>query len=324
MMRRMKKVLLMVCLVAGLAALKPLARAAGTASETAGRPKILGIAHMAFYVSDLAKAREFWTDFLGYQEVFHLNKPDSDEVRIAFIKINDYQYIELFHEKPRGDMMLNHISFYTENAEAMRDYLAAKGVKVPDTVPKGKTGNRNYNITDPDGNLVEIVEYMPDSWTAREKGKFMPATRISDHIPHVGVLIGSVKAATAFYEGVLGFHEIWRGGGSEDKPLSWINEQVPDGKDYLEFMLHGVKPEPDKFGTKNHLALDVPDCAKAVEILRARAAAKDFRMEDMKTGVNRKRQVNLYDSDGTRVELMEPTTIDGKPTPPSIAKPPIP
>jgi hypothetical protein len=39
-------------------------------------------------------------------------------------------------------------------------------------------------------------------------------------------------------------------------------------------------------------------------------------MEEVKVGVNRKRQVNLFDIDGTRVELMEPTTVDGKPTPP--------
>lgn len=293
------------------------------AADAPGRPKILGIAHIAFYVSDLAKAREFWTDFLGYQECFNLKKKDSGDVRIAFIKINDYQYIELFTEKPRGDMMLNHISFYTENAEAMRDYLASKGVKVPDQVGKGQTGNKNYNITDPDGNLVEIVEYQPDSWTSREKGKFMPATRISGHIPHVGVLISSVDAATNFYHGVLGFEEIWRGGGGADKPLSWINMRVPEGRDYLEWMLHGPKPEPERYGTRNHLALEVPDCEKAAAILKARPASKDFKMEDVKVGVNRKRQVNIYDADGTRVELMEPTTIDGKPTPPSTAKPPI-
>lgn len=287
------------------------------------RPKILGIAHIAFYVSDLAKAREFWTDFLGYQECFNLKKKDSNDVRIAFIKINEYQYIELFAEKPRGDMMLNHISFFTESADTMRDYLAVKGVKVPEKVGKGQTGNKNYNITDPDGNIVEIVEYQPDSWTTREKGKFMPATRISEHIPHVGVLIGSVEAAMNFYHGTLGLDETWRGGGSAEKPLSWINMRVPDGRDYLEWMLHGVKPEPEKYGTKNHLALEVPDCGKAVAILKARPASKDFRMEELKVGVNRKRQVNLYDADGTRVELMEPDTIDGKPTPPSTAKPPI-
>lgn len=294
------------------------------AADAPSRPKILGIAHIAFYVSDLNKAREFWTDFLGYQEVFNLKKKDSNDVRIAFIKINDYQYIELFAEKPRGDMMLNHISFYTDNAQQMRDYLAAKGVNVPEEVPKGQTGNKNYNITDPDGNLVEIVEYQPDSWTAREKGKFMPGTRISDHIPHVGVLIGSVKAANDFYHGILGFEEIWRGGGSEEKPLSWINMRVPDGRDYLEWMLHGNTPEPDRYGVRNHLALEVPDCAKAFAILKARAASKDFRMDDMKVGVNRKRQVNIYDPDGSRVELMEPVTIDGKPSPSSIARPPIP
>jgi lactoylglutathione lyase len=292
-------------------------------ADAPARPKILGIAHMAFYVSDLAKAREFWIDLLGYQECFHLNRKDSSDVRIAFIKINDYQYIELFAEKPRADRMLNHLSFYTESADAMRDYLAAQGVKVPAKAGKGQTGNKNYNITDPDGNLLEIVEYMPDSWTAREKGNFLPETRISDHIPHAGVLIGSVEAAQKFYGGILGFTEIWRGGGSDTKPLSWINMRVPDGADYLEFMLHGNKAEPEKYGSKNHLALTVPDCQKAVAILKSRPASRDFKMEEVKVGVNRKRQVNLFDADGTRVELMEPTTIDGKPTPSSTASPPI-
>jgi lactoylglutathione lyase len=46
-------------------------------------------------------------------------------------------------------------------------------------------------------------------------------------------------------------------------------------------------------------------------------------MDEMKVGVNRKRQVNIFDPDGSRVELMEPTMIDGKPTPPSTALPPI-
>jgi lactoylglutathione lyase len=44
----------------------------------------------------------------------------------------------------------------------------------------------------------------------------------------------------------------------------------------------------------------------------------------MKTGVNGKRQINYYDPDGTRVEIMEPTTADGKPVPPSTATPPPP
>ncbi|MEO7145446.1 MAG: hypothetical protein ABI165_18270 [Bryobacteraceae bacterium] len=95
---------------------------------------------MAFYVSGLTKARSFWTGFLGYRECFNLKRKDGNEVRIAFIKINDDQYIELFAEKPRGGRMLNRI--YTDNAEALRDYLAAKGVEVPGKVGKSQTGNR--------------------------------------------------------------------------------------------------------------------------------------------------------------------------------------
>jgi len=41
-------------------------------------------------------------------------------------------------------------------------------------------------------------------------------------------------------------------------------------------------------------------------------------------GTNRKRQLNLFDPDGTRVELMEPGTVDGQPVPSSTAPPPRP
>ena len=39
--------------------------------------------------------------------------------RIVFVKVNDHQYIEIFNETDRGEGQLNHISFYTENADRM-------------------------------------------------------------------------------------------------------------------------------------------------------------------------------------------------------------
>ncbi len=44
---------------------------------------------------------------------------------------------------------------------------------------------------------------------------------------------------------------------------------------------------------------------------------------ELKAGVNGKRQINYYDPDGTRVEIMEPRTHDGKPRPPATAPPPV-
>src|SRR5437667_12181519 len=97
------------------------------------RPRILGVAHMALFVSDLQKARAFYKDFLGYEEPYTLKRDDGTD-RIAFIKINEDQYLELFAEDPKQDGHLNHISFFTDSAGDMRAYLAAKGVKVPEKV----------------------------------------------------------------------------------------------------------------------------------------------------------------------------------------------
>ncbi len=293
------------------------------AADAPQRPKITGVAHLALYVHDLAKSRQFYRDFLGYEEPFQLKRPDGTD-RIAFIKVNDRQYFELFAEEPKEgwkDGRMNHISLETDDANGMRGYLAAQGVTVPDKVGIGQIKNANFNIKDPDGHTVEIVQYKSDGWSMLNQGKFMPDTRISDRMAHVGVLIARLDPAIQFYRGILGFQELWRGGAG--KTLSWVNMRVPDGPDYLEFMLYDKEEDDAQKGVKHHACLFVPDVQKAVAILETRRARANYdKPLKPKVGVNRKRQVNLFDPDGTRIELMEPDTIDGQPTPPSTAPPP--
>jgi len=309
--------------------MNPLIRMVGILAATAllaapgevKRPRILGVAHMALYVSDLGKARAFYKELLGFDEPFSLKRDDGSE-RIAFIKINDQQYLELFAEPPKSDGRLNHVSLYTDDARRMRDYLASRGVAVPEKVGKGRTGNYNFNIKDADNHTVEIVEYQPDSWTARKRGKYLPPGRVSAHVTHLGILVGSVEPAMKFYRDILGFNEFWRGSAS-GKELSWINMRVPDGEDYLEFMLYSKPPDEKTRGVKNHVCLVVPDVEKAVATLQIRAKRIGYAKPiEARVGTNRKRQTNLYDPDGTRIELMEPNTVDGKPVPPSTAPPP--
>jgi catechol 2,3-dioxygenase-like lactoylglutathione lyase family enzyme len=297
------------------------AATAGRTGEAVKRPRILGISHMALFVSDLQKSRWFYEDFLGYAEPYNL-KRDDGSVRIAFIKINEDQYIELLTDSPKQDGQLSHIAFYTDSAEGLRAYLASRGVKVPEKVGKGKIGNSNFNVTGPDGHTVEIVQYEPDSWTRRESGKYLPDTRISTHMPHAGVTIGVLDPSMKFYGGILSFQEFWRGS-STGKVLSWVDMRVPEGQDYLEFMLYSKPPNARDMGVKNHFCLATPDIEKAVATLKARPAAESYALPiEIKVGVNGKRQANIFDPDGTRVELMEPNTFDGKPVPPSAAPPP--
>src|SRR5262249_31530429 len=163
---------------------------------------------------------------------------------------------------------------------------------------KGKIGNLNYFIKDPDGHIVEIVQYASDGWTMLNQGKFVPDTRISTNMPHMGILVGDVDAAKKFYETILGFHEIWRGT-KYTNYLSWIHEQIPDGRGFLEFMLYSELPAADARGKYHHLCLEVPDIEKAKEVLQSRAATIGYtRSLDIQTGINRKRQLNVYDPDG--------------------------
>jgi lactoylglutathione lyase len=203
----------------------------------------------------------------------------------------------------------------------MRAYLLSKGFDVkPGNGGKTRTGDYAFEIKDPDGTLVEFVQSLPTGMEAQAAGKFMPSTRIADAIYHVGFLVKDSEKSIAFYHDVLGFKETWRGS-SDQKELSWINMQVPDASDYVEFMLYDKIPTG--FGTRNHVSLVVPDTQKAIANLEVRPAYKFYgKPLEMHVGKNGKRQVNLYDPDGTRVELMESNTVDGKPVASSNAPPP--
>jgi lactoylglutathione lyase len=300
----------------------PLAVCLALSAQSPARPKILCVANYAIFAHDFEQSRAYYKDFLGFQEPYSLKNPDGTP-SMTFFKINDRQYIELSPERQAGTDRLSHLSFETNDIEALRKYLASKGVKVPAEAHKGRIGNLSFNITDPEGHTLEMVQYMPDGWTALAYGKFMSDRQISKHMMHVGIIVVHLDPELRFYEDVLGFTETWRGSHSE-KELSWVNVKVPDGVDYVEFMLAKEPPPPTKRGTAHHIALEVPEIDAAVSKLKATPYYRDVykREIEIHVGVNRKRQANLFDPDGTREELMEPRTIDGKTPPSSTALPP--
>ncbi|MDO8539794.1 MAG: VOC family protein [Opitutaceae bacterium] len=299
-----------------------LAAAGGAAPP---RPRILGISHAAFFVSDMAKAREFYEGFLGYQSPYSIPRKNPGE-QLVWIKINDRQSVELFpgSEVAADADRLYHIAVEVDDADAMLAYLRAKGVRgLPPAVPLGRIGNKNFTIKDPNGNGVEFVQYMPDGWTRREQGRFLPDTRVSQRMSHVGVMVGELDKSLKFYGDLLGFQETWRGSAS-GTTLNWINLRVPDGEDYVEFMLYEKYPTTDRLRTMHHVCLEVPDIEQSRALLAQRKyPAGNKAPTEMKVGINGKRQINFYDVDGTRVEIMEPRTHDGKPRPPSHALPPV-
>lgn len=281
------------------------ARAAGPAqSDSSGavtRPPIVGVAHIGLETNDLAAAREFYGRGLGYQEPFTLDKT-SGGLMLTYFKVNDHQYIEVFPDlKSETQDRLSHIAFETTDIRQLRDYLASRGVKVPAAVPLGRDGNLSMMLKDPDGHNVEFVQYMPGSLHTSNFGKFMPDTRVSKRIIHVGVTIADRAAADAFYKDILGFQLMWYGGMKDDR-TDWVDMRTPEGTDWLEYMLNVHDPTPKQRGVMNHVALGVVDIQAAYKEVLANGLKPS---EPPKNGRDGKWQLNLYDPNYTRAELME-------------------
>jgi lactoylglutathione lyase len=294
-----------------------LAIAAGVATGAENpRPRILGLSHVAFRVGDVARARAFYGDLLGYPV-----ETVTSGLRVA---VSDRQYVELLAGLAPAEDRLHHVALETDDVEAMRRFLDSRGVRVPAAVERDQSGNLSFRLADPEGRIVELVQHAPRAWP-RAAPKSAPGAEgpLSRRILHAGILVGDLPAANRFYGGLLGLTETWRGSRS-GRELSWTNMKVPDGDDYLEFMLYGPVPAPDARGTAHHICLEVPDIEQAKARLLGRVAAAAYtRPLEVRVGTNRKRQLNLFDPDGTRVELMEPRTVDGRPVPASTAPPPV-
>ena len=171
---------------------------------------------------------------------------------------------------------------------------------------KGLDGNISFMIKDPDGHDIEFVQYMPGSLHSSNFGKFEPATRISDHIIHVGTTTSDRAAFNALYRDILGFREFWHGGMTDDR-TDWVDMRVPDGTDWVEYMLNVKNPTARTLGVMNHMALGVPSVDAGYKKLIDRGLNP---AQGPKIGRDGKWQLNLYDPNLTRVELMEPKPVE--------------
>jgi catechol 2,3-dioxygenase-like lactoylglutathione lyase family enzyme len=302
-MRRQRAYLFFACLILSAAVVVCESQGRSQAGPQGGskRPPIIGIAHIGLETNDIAAAREFYRHGLGYQELFSLDKPGGSLMLTCF-KVNDQQYMEIFPDlKSETQDRLSHIAFETTDIRQLRDYLLRRGVNVPQTVALGRDGNASMMLKDADGHNVEFVQYIPGSLHSRNFGKFLPGTRVSQHMIHVGVTVQDRAAADHFYKDILGFQMTWYGGMNDDR-TDWVDMRVPDGTDWLEYMLNVHNPSPKQLGVMHHLALGVQNIRDAYQTVLARGIKPP---QPPKIGRDGKWQLNLYDPNDTRTELME-------------------
>jgi catechol 2,3-dioxygenase-like lactoylglutathione lyase family enzyme len=269
-------------------------------SGAAVRPKITGVSHLAVYTSDPAATEHYYTVTLGAEKL-----PDPEDPKGVKYAFSRTQFVEVLPLPANaGVNRMDHIAFNTDSAERLRRYLAAKGWAVPDHVTKASDNSLYFEVKDPEGNRVQFIQVSPLARVEAPKA-------IGHHIIHVGMMIHSRDKEDTFYRALLGFRPYWYGG-MQDNKTDWVAQQVPDGHDWLEYMVAGgegtgipANMSQRTLGVLDHISIGEQDIKAAYSTLKDSGRLKDVRCDDAtKVGRDGKIQFNMYDPDGIRAELM--------------------
>jgi len=267
------------------------------AAGDAGRPKIYGIAYVKVKVTDVEKSKEFYGGVLGLRPGGESCKGVADPC----FSINASQYVELVKtDAADKGPFLPEIGLATNSLEQMAGYLAAKGIPAS-KILRRPDSMKYLEVSDPEHHRIVFVE--EKTGTAEE----LPPGAISNRMIHAGFVVKDGKAESRFYEDVLGFRVLWHGG-KTDNETDWYMIQVPDGDNWLEYMLNiPATADHKEMGVQYHFSLGVRDI---------HATAKELDAKGVKLpgkpiiGRDGKWQLTLLDPDETRAEVMEFTPVE--------------
>jgi catechol 2,3-dioxygenase-like lactoylglutathione lyase family enzyme len=264
------------------------------AQEKPKRPRITRIDHVRLYVTDIGKATEFYSKSVGLST--NLAGGCQGTSHPCFL-VNGLQQIELQPvPTPAPKNWLAEIAYTTDDVEQMRRYLLAHNV---DTTPISKdlNGARHFELRDPEGNPLAFVQraVSPKDWA-------IFSNQVGTNLLHAGFGVKDMAAENRFYVDLLGFTLYWQGGFKDDG-IDWYELQVPDGDNWIEYMLNiPANADHKALGAQNHFSLGVPEIQAAAERLRKNGVEK---IAGPGIGRDGKRGLNVYDPDDTRVEVTE-------------------
>ena len=207
---------------------------------------------------------------------------------------------------PAPPSRLERVGFLTTDVDAMQRFLAAH------QVASERHGDELW-LHDPEGNAIAFVRESRAAagmnQAGRRKTEMLPAGTVgsasSRRIIHAGWGVRSAATEDGFYRALLGFRPYWHGGMKDDGKVDWSSLQVPEGTDWIEYMLE-FRPDAGQrqLGVLNHVSLGVADIHAADRQLIANGWT-DANTRKSQIGRDGKWQLNVFDPDESRVEFME-------------------
>jgi len=269
-------------------------------------PPLVGLGHVGVRVSDIEKARAFYTGVLGYEMAFNLMTPDGNSLMLQYYKVNDTQFLEVGPNlKADAPYRMTHVAFITSDIDKLHRMLEDRGLH-PGPINTGRDGNKSCGIRPPPGQqlgFLEFTEYVPGSLHSNTKGKNMSGKRLSDHLQFAGIVVTDLDAALEFYKN-MGFKEIWRGtsgGTREGSNAQLIDLQLPGtSNDYVELVNQPLPISREESGLAQHFGFATPGVPVTYKTAVDRGARP---LGAPRPGPGGKMQFGLLDPDGTLAEF---------------------
>ncbi|MGB6686181.1 MAG: VOC family protein, partial [Candidatus Acidiferrum sp.] len=155
-----------------------------------------------------------------------------------------------------------------------------------------------FEMHDPEGNPIAFVQRSKPIPVDDPS----PSDLVGARLLHAGFVVKDLAVENRFYMDLLGFRLYWHGG-FKDQDTDWYEIQVPDGDNWIEYMLNiPANADHKDLGVQNHFSLGVKDAKAAAAQLR-KNGLQEF--DGPEIGRDGKNSLDAYDPDGTRVEIME-------------------
>lgn len=258
------------------------------------RPRIVGIQSVDISVSNTLNAKSFYSMVLGSKSLVDFaacvccEKAPATPLPASIFALPSGQTIRLTTDQANLTILLRSVAYTVDDVQALKKYFKSRHIQFTEATGPARKQQR-LCLSDPEGHTLVFAEPPVPS---------QPGLRII----HTGFIVRDQAAMDHFYKDILGFKPYWHGG-MHDNETSWISLQVPDGTDWIEYMVNlPLNPDQRLRGIMNHIALGVPDIQAAREQLVKNGV---HLTEEPKLGRDGKWQLNLYDPDQTRIEFME-------------------
>jgi glyoxylase I family protein len=115
--------------------------------------RLTGIHHSSILVTDMPRARQFYGEILGLREV---QRPANFTTPVVWFEVGN-EHVHLIPTDHPDTQSLRHFALHVEDAPAAREYLRARGIAIQETIPI--PGADRFFVHDPDGNLVELIQW---------------------------------------------------------------------------------------------------------------------------------------------------------------------